>query len=74
MSFNIGGIKVDFMKPTFNKIMRDPLIRDPNKREKLIEGFQKYMREPSIRPPIGSRDLEKLKMLGQIPLGKSVFN
>jgi len=79
MSFNIGPVKVEFLKPSFNKMMRDPLIRDPRKREKLIEALERFSRPISIRHPDlggmrkGVIDFSRMKKAMELPIPSSVF-
>lgn len=70
---------MEFLKPTFNKMMRDPLIRDPRMRENLIKGLAKLARPISIeRPDLGGMrkgviDFSRMKKAIEMPLPSSVF-
>lgn len=72
MSFNLGPFKVDFMKPTFNRVMKDPLIRDPRMRENIMRGLIK-LQQPRTG---GGTPIDNIFKIGErlrTPLPSSVF-
>ena len=71
MSFNLGPFKVDFMKPTFNRVMKDPLIRDPRMRENLMRGLIQ-LQQPRVGG-VSTDSLFKMAERLRTPLHSSVF-